>query len=122
MKRLLVFLFAFLLVTAASGLSAQCYPDRHSTNFFDGWLSCEPAASPNPARPAGHFILYDFNKPFALGQMRLWNTNDPVWLTAGMRDVAIDVSMDGSTWTHVGDFVLEQGTGLSTYEGFDGPH
>lgn len=114
----------FFLVAALSEVysaSAQCYPDRHSTNFFDGWISCEPAASPNPARPASHFILYDFNKVYALGQMKIWNTNDPDRTADGFRDVAIDVSPDGQTWTQIGEYTFERAPGLTTYEGFEGP-
>jgi len=110
-----------ILVFVLQGIQAQCYPDRHSTNFFDGWLSCQPAPSPNPARPESHFILYDFNRVYALRQMKIWNTNDPSRLNDGLRDVAIDVSRDGLSWTHVGDFTFDRGPGVSTYEGFDGP-
>jgi hypothetical protein len=113
-------LLATVFVAVHNG-AAQCYPDRHSTNFFDGWLSCAPAASPNPARPASHFILYDFNKVYALGRMKIWNTNDPARTGDGLREVAIDVSRDGQNWTHVGDYTLERAPGVSTYEGFDGP-
>lgn len=121
MKHVKYSLVLALLVFAMQGPQAQCFPDRHSTNFFDGWLSCKPAPSPNPSRPESHFILYDFNRVYALGQMKIWNTNDPSRLNDGLRDVAIDVSRDGMAWTHVGDYTFERGPGLSTYEGFDGP-
>lgn len=100
---------------------AQCFPDRHSTNFFDGWISCEAALSPNPDRPESHFILYDFGKVYALGQMTIWNTNDPSHLDWGMRNVAIDYSRDGETWYTAGDYTFPQASGLSTYEGAEGP-
>ena len=103
-------------------LQAQCFPNRHSTNFFDGWISCEPAESPNSLRPPGHFIMYDFGKVYKLGQMQIWNTNDPAHLDWGMRDVAIDYSTDGSSWIHAGNFTFPQASGLSTYEGAEGPH
>lgn len=114
-------ILVLILAAAVSDIAAQCYPDRHSTNFFDGWLSCETAPSPNPARPASHFILYDFEKVYALNRMKLWNTNDPSRLNDGLREVAIDVSVDGQSWTHVGNYTLERASGLSIYEGFDGP-
>ena len=99
----------------------QCYPDRHSTNFFDGWISCEVAENPNPERGKGHFIMYDFGKVFSLGAMQIWNTNDPAHLDWGMKDVAIDYSIDSITWHHAGDFTFAQGSGLSIYEGEQGP-
>lgn len=113
------------LIAALVGLSqivfSQCFPNRHSTNFFDGWVSCEPAQSPNPARPISHFIMYDFGKVFKLGQMTIWNSNDPSHLDWGMRDVAIDYSTDGETWLAAGDYTFSQASGLSTYEGEAGP-
>jgi hypothetical protein len=113
------------LIAALVGLSqmafSQCYPNRHSTNFYDGWVSCEAAPSPNPARPVSHFIMYDFGKVFKLGQMTIWNSNDPAHLDWGMRDVAIDYSTDGVTWLAAGDFTFSQASGLSTYEGEEGP-
>jgi hypothetical protein len=117
-------IFLFLLVIGCiqqSGL-AQCYPDRHSTNFFDGWISCEPAMSPNILRGPGHFIMYDFGKVYALGQVRIWNTNDPAHLDWGMKDVVIDYSMDGVHWVEAGQFTFPQASGLSTYEGAEGPN
>ncbi|MBL0007782.1 MAG: hypothetical protein IPP25_11575 [Saprospiraceae bacterium] len=77
------------LIAALVGLSqmvfSQCFPNRHSTNFYDGWVSCEAAPSPNPARPVSHFIMYDFGKVYKLGQMTIWNSNDPAHLDWGMR-------------------------------------
>jgi len=110
------------LMIISNIVSGQCFPNRHSTNFFDGWVSCEPATNPNSLRPVSHFILYDFDKVFKLGQMYIWNTNDPAHLDWGMRDVAIDYSIDGETWFHAGDFTFPQASGLSTYEGDIGPY
>ena len=114
------------LIAALVGLShiafSQCFPNRHSTNFFDGWVSCEPAPNPNPARPVSHFIMYDFEKVYKLGQMTIWNSNDPSHLEWGMRDVAIDYSLDGETWLSAGDFTFAQASGLTTYEGEEGPN
>jgi hypothetical protein len=120
MKKTILLIAAFALFQQFA--VAQCYPDRHSTNYFDGWISCEPATSPNPARPVSHFILYDFGKVYKLGQMTIWNTNDPPHLDWGMKDVAIDYSTDGENWYTAGDFTFPQASGLSTYEGEEGPY
>ena len=119
MKKIYILILAFFLVQQFG--IAQCYPDRHSTNFFDGWVSCETALNPNPARGKGHFIMYDYGKLYALGQMKIWNSNDPSHLDWGMQDVVMDYSVDGEAWTEAGQFTFEQANGLSTYEGFDGP-
>ncbi len=120
MKKTILLVSAFFLLQQFA--HAQCFPDRHSTNFFDGWLSCEPAMSPNPDRPKSHFILYDYVNVYKLGQMTIWNTNDPSYLDSGMRDVAIDYSTDGITWYSAGEFTFLQASGLSTYEGAAGPN
>ncbi len=119
MKKIILLISAFIMFQHFS--FAQCYPDRHSTNFFDGWISCEPAMSPNPDRPESHFILYDFVDVYKLGQMTIWNTNDPSYMDSGMRDVAIDYSTDGISWTSAGEYTFPQASGLSTYEGAQGP-
>jgi Secretion system C-terminal sorting domain/F5/8 type C domain len=120
MKKIIILIAAWISVLPF-GFS-QCFPDRHSTNFYDGWISCEAAPNPNPARPVSHFIQYDFGKVYKLGQMTIWNTNDPSHLDWGMRDVAIDYSTDGENWLTAGDFTFPQASGLSTYEGAEGPH
>jgi hypothetical protein len=120
MKKIL-FLISVIVMMQQFAFS-QCYPDRHSTNFFDGWISCEAAVSPNPIRPESHFIMYDFGKVFKLGQMTIWNSNDPSHLDYGMQNVAIDYSTDGANWYTAGDYTFSQASGLSTYEGEEGPH
>lgn len=117
-----IFLPIAILLMAFQYGKTQCYPDRHSTNFFDGWISCDVAISPNPLRGKSHFIMYDYGKIYKLGQMQIWNTNDPAHLDWGMRDVAIDYSLDGENWIEAGVFTFGQASGLSTYEGEQGPH
>ena len=99
----------------------QCYPDRHNTDWFDGWVSCSPAINPNSVHGMGHWILYDFGALYKLGQVKIWNSNDPAHLDWGLREVSIDVSEDGLTWTGAGTFEFIRASGLSTYEGEDGP-
>lgn len=119
MKR--IFLIASMGVLFQTMSWSQCFMDRHSTNFFDGWVSCEPATNPNPLRPVSHFIQYDFGKTYKLGQMQLWNSNDPSHLDRGLRDVVIDYSTNGQDWQEAGQYTFSQASGLNTYEGFEGP-
>lgn len=102
-------------------ISAQCYPDRHSTNWFDGWVSCKK--SPNPIASYGetHWIMYDLGYDYVLNETKFWNANEPKNLNYGINDFSIDYSLDGITWTNLGAFNLEQASGLSTYEGNEGP-
>ena len=120
MKNIIIIIF--LLAVSLQMSVAQCFPNRHSTNFFDGWISCELAENPNLLRGKSHFIMYDYGKVYALGQVEIWNANDPAHLDWGMRDVVIDYSLDGTNWVEAGHYTFPQGTGLSTYEGAEGPH
>jgi hypothetical protein len=85
-------------------------------------VSCETAINPNPPRGKGHFILYDYGRPYKLGQMTIWNSNDPSHLDWGMQNIVIDYSNDGENWVEAGQYIFPQASGLSTYEGFEGPH
>ncbi|MBK8955163.1 MAG: hypothetical protein IPM34_06355 [Saprospiraceae bacterium] len=106
-----------LLIFAASQLDAQCFPDRHSTNWFDSWVSCYAKANPNPAHPESHWILFDLNKLYRIDRMKIWNLNDPDRLSWGMQEIAIDYSEDSLLWNHAGQFVLDQASGNNRYEG-----
>ena len=119
MKYLGLLSILFLLPSYASW--AQCYPDRHSTTWYDGWISCEANVNPNAARDISHWILYNFGERYALNKMKIWNTNDPLHLDHGLRNILIDYSIDGSTWTELGSFIISQAEGKSNFEGMDGP-
>lgn len=115
-----LYLSLLLLFITHIGIS-QCYQDRHSTSVYDSWVSDSPAANPNSARAVSHWIMYDLGATYQLGQMHLWNINDPDRLTQGLKNYMIDVSLDGQTWTEVGEYELAMAEGLSIYEGIDGP-
>ncbi len=109
------------MVFGNMSLNGQCFPDRHSTNWFDGWSSCELAESPNPARWDSHWILYNFGEPYHLAGTQIWNSNDPERLDWGLRQVVIDYSLDGVNWVEWGQFELDEATGSTTYQGQEGP-
>jgi len=113
---------AFVVLNLGQSAFTQCFPDRHNTSWFEGWVSCEEYPSPNEVRGEGHWILYDLKKNYRLSETHIWNVNDPLHLERGLQDVAIDVSTDGVSWTEAGTFVWGRGTGSSVYEGFAGPH
>ena len=119
MKDLII--IATLLALFWQTSAAQCYPDRHSTNWYDSWISCEAKESPNPEREDGHWIMFDYGAVYALGAAHIWNVNDPDRLSWGMQDVVIDVSVDGENWVVAGEFTFDIATGQSIYEGFEGP-
>ncbi|ULC60816.1 T9SS type A sorting domain-containing protein [Flaviramulus sp. BrNp1-15] len=114
MKKKIIYI-AFMLLCQIT--FAQCYPDRHSTSWFDGWVSCETSTNPITSYGETHWIMYDFGYEYVLNESKFWNANEPKNLQYGINDFNIDYSIDGVTWTNLGEFQIEQASGLSTYEG-----
>ena len=108
-----------LLFLSTQFIAAQCYPDRHSTNWFDGWVSCEKSPNPISSYGESHWIMYDLGYDYVLNETKFWNANEPKNLNYGINAFNIDYSLDGVTWTNLGEFNLSQASGLSTYEGDD---
>ena len=119
MKKLVTLFIIFMLTGLTS--QAQCLENRHSTNWYDGWISC--TASPNPKTSYGttHWIKYDLGYTYTLHNTKLWNSNDPSHLDYGIMDYKVDYSIDGTNWINLGSFTANQASGLSQYEGEFGP-
>lgn len=115
------FLLSIIILLSLTKANTQCYPDRHSTSIYDSWLSDTKTNNPNTIRGISHWIMYDLGSTYNLGQSYFWNLNDPDRLTMGMQNFIIDISSDGTTWKELGQFTLTQGSGISTYEGEEGP-
>lgn len=115
------YLYTIILLLSLQMLQAQCYPDRHNTNWFDAWTSCTPSPNPNTARGDGHWILYNLGHLYELKDSKFWNANHPDFLQDGLKDVVIDYSVDGINWEEWGTFTLPMATGDKTYEGSTGP-
>lgn len=110
-------LYTLIITIISLNLSAQCYPDRHNTTWYNGWISCKENLSPNPARGVGHWIMYDFGHDYALGESHWWNNNEADALDNGVKTILVDVSDDGLKWNYWGSFELAQATGKPYYEG-----
>lgn len=115
MKKIILFLF--ILYTPS--LFSQCFPDRHSTNWFDAWISCKANPSPNPANGSGHWIMYDLKNQYLIDKIKIWNVNDPDHLNWGMKDIRIEYSIDSLSWSSAGEFTLNKAEGTNRYEGMD---
>ena len=115
--KIITFTVVFILSLSFNSFS-QCYPDRHNTTWFDGWVSCEASESPNPERGESHWIMYDFNHIYGLGDVHLWNTNDGNNLDWGLSMAAVDYSTDGINWIELGEYTFEMASGESIYQGF----
>jgi hypothetical protein len=67
--------------------------DLHSTKATDMWLS--------GMEPAGAWIQYEFDKPYKLHEMWVWNSNQVFesLFGFGLKNVTVEYSTDGATWT-----------------------
>lgn len=120
MRKTLLYIL-FISIVSTQLLKAQCYPDRHSTNWYDGWVSCETSSNPISSYGETHWIMYDLGYDYVLNETKLWNANEPKNLDYGISSFNIDYSLDKNTWISLGEFNMEQGTGFSNYEGVEGP-
>ena len=110
---------ANITVTASSMDSSDANPgntidgsglgddDRHSTDAGAMWLS-------GPAEPNQAWIEYEFDKPYKLRQMLVWNYNGSSFLSwTGMKEVIVEYSENGEAWTPldgVSEFAQAPGT------------
>ncbi|MEM1121205.1 MAG: PA14 domain-containing protein [Bacteroidota bacterium] len=97
--------------------------NKTDNSATDAWESCTPQANPNAGRGVSHWIQYDLGKEYLLNGTHIWNYNGAGNTGKGFKDVVIDYSSDGTTWTQLGDiFTWEQANGMIGYEGFEGPN
>jgi hypothetical protein len=82
----------------------------HSTATTDMWVTKTGAAGPP-------WIQYEFDRPYALQEMLVWNYNVDFELVLGygFKDVTIEYSLNGTDWTLLGDVQFEQATAQSGY-------
>jgi len=112
-----------ITATASSSEAAGAGPERtvdgsglvndlHSIDTKAMWVSKN--GEPGPA-----WVQYDFDKPYKLHQMLVWNYNGPSLLTGfGFKAVSVEYSTDGSTWTalpDVGEFARAPGANGYAY-------
>ncbi|HPC94340.1 MAG TPA: discoidin domain-containing protein [Sedimentisphaerales bacterium] len=90
-----------------SGLNAA---DLHSTVASDMWAGTTGGAEPV-------WIQYEFDKVYALYELKVWNYNLAFELMFGFgfKDVTIEYSADGTEWTSLGDFQFARGTAKANY-------
>lgn len=112
---LLILSFSFVVV------HGQIFPERHTTNAHDAWLSCDPSANPNAIRGTTHWIMYEFASNINIYDLTVWNMNHPDRLKDGLKDVIIDYSTDGANWTTIDTFTFPKANASGFYEGFTGP-
>ena len=84
--------------------------DGHSTETEDMWLSAKTGPQPT-------WIQYAFDKSYKLNEMLIWNSNQALesMFGLGAKDVTVEYSLDGDSWTTFGDLEFPQATGEDTY-------
>jgi len=113
---------AFLSVMKLNVYAQQnCYENKHSNLQDDSWLSCSTSVNPNSARGNSHWILYDLGYTYSITSTHFWNYNVSGQLGYGIKDLYIDYSVDGNSWTYATTFQLSQATGNNNYSGEIGP-
>ncbi len=95
--------------------------DQLDNREDNNWLSCTPQSSPNSMRTDGHWIQYDLGQNYMIDHTHVWNYNVAGETDLGFNNVAIDISLDGSTWTTIGSYTWPYASGASDYSGFIGP-
>jgi len=113
-------LFCFFLFISVLS-NAQCFQDRHNTSQDEAWLSCAASESPNVERGVSHWIMYDLGVTHGLGESVLWNYNTPGFESNGIQELAIDYSLDGTTWETYGTYDFQETSASSFNEGTTGP-
>ena len=93
--------------TDGSGLNAS---DQHSVEPTDMWLSS--ATGPQPT-----WIQYEFDRAYILLEMWVWNSNQMLESLFGLgaKDVTVEYSEDGVSWTSLGDIEFAQAPGSADY-------
>ena len=114
MKKSIITIF---ILSISLSLFGQCFPERHSTNWFDAWVSCETSISPNSSK--SHWIMYELDALYKIDKFKIWNINDPSHLEWGTKNLLIEYSEDGKNWFIADSFVLTKAPGTNDYEGDD---
>jgi hypothetical protein len=109
------------IIPTASGQSAGQGPEKtidgsgldendlHSAIPEDMWLS-------SPGEPGSAWIQYEFDKPYKLYEMLIWNYNgDSILSLYGIKEVTIEYSADSITWTQANVSELAQASGAAGY-------
>lgn len=112
-------IISLLLITT---VTSQCYKDRHSTNAYDGWISCAETPNPNNILGNSHWILYNLGENQNLYKSTFWNSNHPNHLAWGVKKMRFDYSMDSINWSYLTTFEFNKAPGHSLYEGEAGPN
>jgi len=82
--------------------------DQHDTDSTHSWLSSKGDSA---------WIQFDFDGVYKLDKALVWNCNQALESILGVsaKDVTVEYSADGETWTALGDFEFPQAPGTEDY-------
>ncbi len=85
--------------------------DLHAMDAATMWATAQGATGPA-------WIKYDFDKVYKLHEMWVWNYNSEFeyLLGFGLKNVTIEYSADGTTWTTLGNYELAQAPSAVGYD------
>lgn len=110
-------LTAASLTIDGSGMTGDLH-DNHPQGHTM-WLSASGGGgniSNNPAGiPGSAWLLYQFQKPYHLETMWVWNHNQLNLTDRGLRQVSLHYSMDGKTWLLLGQREFTRAPGTPDY-------
>ena len=118
----LIYIFIGLFTFYSQITMAQCFTERHTTNAFDGWISCNKSVhEDHQARGERHWIEYDFGSTYSIHDLVFWNMNHPEYLDDGIKNVIVEYSDNGSNWTLFDTVTIPRAPASGFYEGNFGP-
>jgi len=98
---------------------AEACTAPNTTIWNNPWLSCQTTINPNTSRGASHWIRYDLGGTYKLRKMQVWNVNKIGESNKGFKEVVIDYSLNGTSWTQLGNYQFAQGTEAAVYAGVE---
>ncbi len=114
-----------------AGMLSGNYRRTHSNQRSGMWLSAEGGGGNSANHPFGldcsTWVMYEFDQPYQLGAMRVYNYNESRHATAGLQNVYIHYSLvgggDAGAWTNLGGprgmFTFSQASGRYGERGKD---
>ncbi len=119
MQQIIKYTLVGILSLVTLQVQAQCEDNGNYWN--DSWVSCAVSQNPNAIRGNSHWILYEFHETQYVDSTHIWNANRSGESGWGAKEVIIDYSSDGLTWTELGAYTFAMADESETYAGFPGP-
>ena len=94
-----------------SGVTADGY--AHTNAPLDHmWLTADTGPHTSPGGLTGHqWIQWNFDRPYAVTNMWVWNWNETAWLVFGVKDATLQTSLDGVHWSTFGPVQIPKSSG-----------